>query len=75
MMSMQNLIRSLKEPNSTKIVLLVADGLGGLPIEPGGKTELEIDHLKFFRRVLPNPILLEGRQVSCRNRESLALRK
>jgi 2,3-bisphosphoglycerate-independent phosphoglycerate mutase len=36
-----DLIRSLKEPNSTKIVMLVADGLGGLPFEPGGKTELE----------------------------------
>lgn len=40
-MSTQDLIRQLREPNSTKIVLLVADGLGGLPIEPGGKTELE----------------------------------
>src|SRR4051794_10729259 len=39
--SMHDLIRQLCEPNSTKIVLLVADGLGGLPIEPGGKTELE----------------------------------
>ena len=39
--SMHDLIRSLCEPNSTKIVLLVADGLGGLPIEPGGPTELE----------------------------------
>src|SRR3954467_12012521 len=39
--SMHDLIRQLREPNSTKIVLLVADGLGGLPIEPGGKTELE----------------------------------
>src|SRR3954462_10706042 len=29
------------EPNAPKIVLLVADGLGGLAIEPGGKTELE----------------------------------
>lgn len=38
---MQDLIRQLREPNKTKIVLLVADGLGGLPIEPGGKTELE----------------------------------
>src|SRR5437667_3608290 len=38
---MHDLIRSLKEPNDTKIVLLVADGLGGLPVEPGGKTELE----------------------------------
>ena len=40
-MSMHTLISQLKEPNKTKIVLLVADGLGGLPIEPGGKTELE----------------------------------
>jgi len=40
-MSMHDLIRQLKEANKTKIVLLVADGLGGLPIEPGGKTELE----------------------------------
>ncbi len=40
-MSMHDLIRQLREPNATKIVMLVADGLGGLPIEPGGKTELE----------------------------------
>ncbi len=40
-MHMHELIRSIREPNTTKIVLLVADGLGGLPIEPGGKTELE----------------------------------
>lgn len=38
---MHDLIRQLREPNQTKIILLVADGLGGLPIEPGGKTELE----------------------------------
>src|SRR5258708_13119182 len=35
------LIRELRESNSTKIVLLVADGLGGLPLQPGGLTELE----------------------------------
>ncbi len=40
-MSMHDLIRQLRESSKTKIVLLVADGLGGLPIEPGGKTELE----------------------------------
>ncbi len=34
-------MRELREENGTKIVLLVADGLGGLPLEPGGKTELE----------------------------------
>src|SRR5712691_9076322 len=40
-MNIHDLIRELREPNETKIVLLVADGLGGLPLEPGGKTELE----------------------------------
>jgi 2,3-bisphosphoglycerate-independent phosphoglycerate mutase len=36
-----DLIRDLAEKNGSKIVLLVADGLGGLPIEAGGRTELE----------------------------------
>jgi 2,3-bisphosphoglycerate-independent phosphoglycerate mutase len=40
-MNLHHLIRGLREPNTTKIVLVVADGLGGLPLEPGGKTELE----------------------------------
>src|SRR5580700_3235206 len=40
-MKIHDLIRELRETNSSKIVLLVADGLGGLPLEPGGKTELE----------------------------------
>lgn len=40
-MDIQDLVRELKQTNDTKIVLLVADGLGGLPIEPGGPTELE----------------------------------
>jgi 2,3-bisphosphoglycerate-independent phosphoglycerate mutase len=35
------LTRELKTKNDSKIVMLVADGLGGLPLEPGGKTELE----------------------------------
>ncbi len=35
------LVRDLAEKNSSKIVLLVADGIGGLPMEPGGRTELE----------------------------------
>jgi 2,3-bisphosphoglycerate-independent phosphoglycerate mutase len=34
-------ITPLLKPADTKIVLLVMDGLGGLPIEPGGPTELE----------------------------------
>jgi 2,3-bisphosphoglycerate-independent phosphoglycerate mutase len=40
-MNIHQLIRGLREPGDSKIVLLVADGLGGLPEEPGGKTELE----------------------------------
>ncbi|MCE9564398.1 MAG: 2,3-bisphosphoglycerate-independent phosphoglycerate mutase [Planctomycetes bacterium] len=40
-MNIHNLVRELREPGKSKIVLLVADGLGGLPMEAGGKTELE----------------------------------
>ena len=40
-MEIQQLVRELKVQNNSKIVLLVADGLGGLPLEPGGLTELE----------------------------------
>ncbi|MFO8143136.1 MAG: 2,3-bisphosphoglycerate-independent phosphoglycerate mutase [Dehalococcoidales bacterium] len=35
------LIKSLSQPTSSKIVLLVMDGLGGLPDPETGKTELE----------------------------------
>lgn len=40
-MDIHALIRDLVSKNSSKIVMLVADGLGGLPVTPGGKTELE----------------------------------
>jgi 2,3-bisphosphoglycerate-independent phosphoglycerate mutase len=40
-MNIHDLIQELREPATTKIALLVADGLGGLPFAPGGKTELE----------------------------------
>jgi 2,3-bisphosphoglycerate-independent phosphoglycerate mutase len=40
-MNLHALIRELREDNGSKIVLLVADGLGGLALEPNGKTELE----------------------------------
>ena len=43
-MNMHELTRELHVRNETKIVMLVADGLGGLPLEPGGKTELETAH-------------------------------
>lgn len=44
-------IQPLIRPSDSKIVLLVIDGLGGIPIKPGGPTELEaastpnLDHL------------------------------
>ena len=41
MADMHELTRELQVKNDSKIVMLVADGLGGLPLEPGGKTELE----------------------------------
>ena len=40
-MDMHTLTRELQLGNDSKIVMLVADGLGGLPMTPGGKTELE----------------------------------
>ncbi|XZE45529.1 2,3-bisphosphoglycerate-independent phosphoglycerate mutase [Pirellulaceae bacterium SH467] len=40
-MNMHDLTRELQLGNDSKIVMLVADGLGGLPMIPGGKTELE----------------------------------
>lgn len=40
-MNIHDLIQELREPAETKIVLLVADGLGGLPMGPNGRTELE----------------------------------
>ena len=35
------LIRKLKKPNDTKIIMLILDGIGGLPLYENGLTELE----------------------------------
>ncbi len=40
-MDTHDLTRTLHTKNESKIVMLVADGLGGLPQHPGGPTELE----------------------------------
>lgn len=41
---MKSFYQDLIRKNSTKIVLVILDGLGGLPRFPGGKTELEQAH-------------------------------
>ena len=38
-------IKRLKQPADTKIVMLVMDGLGGLPGASGRGTELEVAHI------------------------------
>jgi len=43
-MDLHKLTRELQVRNSTKIVMYVGDGLGGLPQKPGGLTELETAH-------------------------------
>lgn len=40
-MGIHDLTRDLQLSNDSKIVMLVADGLGGLPLQAGGPTELE----------------------------------
>ncbi len=37
-------LHKLIVPAQTRMVMLIMDGLGGLPLEPGGKTELETAH-------------------------------
>jgi 2,3-bisphosphoglycerate-independent phosphoglycerate mutase len=36
-----DLMRQLNRTSSSKIILLILDGLGGIPMEPGGQTALE----------------------------------
>ena len=44
-------IHELITPAQTRIVLLIMDGLGGLPRQPGGKTELETAHTPNLDRL------------------------
>ena len=46
-----DLMRRLTVDQGGKIILLVMDGLGGLPMTPGGKTELEAAHTPNMDRI------------------------
>lgn len=50
-------ITSLLTPASTKIVMMVMDGLGGLPMQPGGKTELETAYTPNMDRLADEGML------------------
>jgi 2,3-bisphosphoglycerate-independent phosphoglycerate mutase len=52
-----DLFRGLKKVSPTKIILLVLDGLGGLPLEPGGRTELEAARTPNFDKLAQDGVL------------------
>ncbi len=52
-----NLMRELATTATTKIVLLVLDGLGGLPQKPGGPTELEFAQTPNLDRLAQESML------------------
>jgi 2,3-bisphosphoglycerate-independent phosphoglycerate mutase len=55
---------TLLKTSETKIVLLIMDGLGGLPIEPGGLTELEAAYTPNMDRLAAEGCL--GRTIPIR---------
>lgn len=50
-------LKKLITPSKTKIVLLIMDGLGGLPQEPGGKTELETANTPYLDNLAKQSVL------------------
>jgi len=57
MTDIHDLTRKLQRQNDSKIVLFVADGLGGLPREPGGKTELETANTPYLDALAARGVL------------------
>lgn len=57
-------LANLLQPAKTKIVLLILDGLGGLPLTPGGKTELESAPTPIMDRLATEGTL--GRSIPIR---------
>ena len=67
-MDIQDLVRGLAEKGKSKIVLLVADGVGGLPMEPGGPTELEAAKTPNLDRLAKRGVLGERHSHQTRHR-------
>lgn len=51
-MEIEKVIHELVMQTSSKIVMLVADGLGGLPLLPDGKTELESANMPNLSKII-----------------------
>ena len=74
-----NLMRELSVVTDSKIVLLVLDGLGGLPMDPFGRTELEAAYAPNFDALAARSDLglqarRRGRKPRQRSRSPRALR-
>ncbi len=59
-MDIHNLTRDLFTKNDSKIVMLVGDGLGGLPQQPGGLTELETAKTPHLDKLAREGVLGSG---------------
>ena len=57
-------LKPLLAPANSKIILLVLDGLGGLPMEAGGKTELETARTPNMDRLAAEGILGQSCPIS-----------
>jgi hypothetical protein len=68
-MDLHDLTRDLNQKNDSKIVMLVADGLGGLSMTPTGLTELETAKTPNFAKgnqdVAPGCFRNDGKYVVC----------
>lgn len=62
-MTFENL-KSLLAPSTSKIVMLVMDGLGGLPMELNGKTELETANTPNMDRLATEGMIGQSMPVS-----------
>ncbi len=53
-MEIEKVIHELVTETDSKIVMLVADGLGGMPLLPDGKTELESANMPNLQKIVPH---------------------